>query len=212
MLAFNTKLVSRLTKVTPRQLGYWDTTGLIKPSVNPATGTGSQRLYSFQDIVQIRTAKALRDQGISLQKIRKCVAYLRKHAPELEHPLANLKLITDGETLFCLTADSDVIIDTLRHGQLVLSVVAIGKLVHELRAKAETLTLPIHETVIVGEFEYQVILTPDTEDGGYVVECPAIKGCVSQGETKAEALRMIKDAIELCFEVLEERKANAKVA
>ena len=212
MMVFNTKSVSRLTGVTPRQLGYWDKTGLIKPSVNPAAGTGSQRLYSFQDIVQIRTAKALRDQGVSLQKIRKCVAYLRKHAPELEHPLAELKLITDGETIFCLTHDPNVIIDTLSQGQSVLSVVAIGKFVHELHAKAETLIRPIHETVTVGEFEYQVILTPDTEEGGYVVECPAIQGCVSQGETKAEALYMIKDAIELCLEVLEERKTDAQVA
>ena len=211
-MVFNTKSVSRLTGVTPRQSGYWDKTGLIKPSVNPATGTGSQRLYSFMDIVQLRTAKALRDQGISLQKIGKCVAYLRKHAPELEHPLAELKLITDGETIFCLTNDPNVIIDTLSQGQSVLSVVAIGKFIHKLQAKAEILTLPIHETVTVGEFEYPIILTPDTEEGGYVVECPAIKGCVSQGENRTEALDMIKDAIELCMEVLEERKANTQVA
>ena len=212
MMSFNTKLVSRLTDVTARQLGYWDKTGLIKPSVNPATGTGSQRLYSFLDIVQIRTAKALRDCGISLQKIRKCVAYLRKHAPELEHPLASLKLITDGETIFQLTDNPDVIIDTLRLGQAVLSVIAIGEFVHELRAQAETLSRHLHDTVTVGEFEYQVILTPAIEGAGYTVECPAIKGCVSQGETKTEALAMIKDAIELCLKVLTGRKADAQVA
>lgn len=43
------------------------------------------------------------------------------------------------------------------------------------------------------------------EDGVWVVECPAIPGCVSQGETNAEALANIEEAIALCLEVRSER-------
>ena len=208
---FNTKTVSRIIGVTARQLGYWDQTGLVKPSIAQAEGQGTRRLYSFLDIVQIRTAKALRDQGVSLQKIRECVAFLRKQKKEIEHPLAELKLLTDGQSIFVLTANKDVIMDTLNAGQLVLSI-AIGQLVNNLKAEIVQMTQRFVENVVVDDFEYQVVIESDPEAGGYVVECPAIKGCVSQGETKEEALFYIKDAIAACLEVLEERKAYAEVA
>jgi len=206
---FNTKTVSRIIGVTARQLGYWDKTGMVKPSIAQAEGKGTRRLYSFLDIVQIRTAKAFRDQGMSLQKIRKCVAFLRKHAPEIEHPSAELKLLTDGQTIFVLTADKDVIMDTLNSGQPVMSL-AIGQFVNNIKAQIVQLTKKIVETVIVDDFEYQVIIESDPQAGGYVVECPAIKGCVSQGETKEEAIEMIKDAISACLEVLSEREEKKK--
>ena len=219
---FNTKTISQIIGVTARQLGYWDKTGLLKPSIAQAEGRGTRRLYSFLDMVQIRTAKALRDQGMSLQKIRRCVAYLRKQRKEVEHPLARseaegrssfseLKLLTDGQAIFVLTANKDVILDTLNSGQLVLSL-AIGQLVNDVRAQVEKLTQRSVENVVVDDFEYQVIVEADPEAGGYVVECPAIKGCISQGETKEEALIMIQDAIAACLEVLEERGTHAEVA
>jgi DNA-binding transcriptional MerR regulator/predicted RNase H-like HicB family nuclease len=208
---FNTKTVSRIVGVTARQLGYWDKTGLVKPSIAQAEGQGTRRLYSFLDIIQIRTAKALRDQGMSLQKIRKCVAFLRKHSPEIEHPLSKLKLLTDGQTIFVLTADKDVIMDTLNAGQLVTSL-AIGQFVNNLKAEIVQMTQREVSTVVVDDFEYQVVIESNPEAGGYVVECPVIKGCVSQGETKEEALFYIKDAIAACLEVKEEREATAFVA
>ena len=90
-------------------------------------------------------------------------------------------------------------------GQLVMSL-AIGQFVNNIREKIAQLTQRFVETVVVDDFEYQVIIESDPEAGGYVVECPAIKGCVSQGETKEEALEMIQDAIAACLEVLSERE------
>jgi len=52
--------------------------------------------------------------------------------------------------------------------------------------------------------KFQVTLDRD-EDGIWVVECPAIPGCVSQGKTKEEALGNIQEAIKLCLEVRAER-------
>jgi predicted RNase H-like HicB family nuclease len=48
--------------------------------------------------------------------------------------------------------------------------------------------------------KFTVILTPDTEDGGYVAECPTIPGCISEGDTVEEALANIKEAIQGCLE------------
>jgi DNA-binding transcriptional MerR regulator len=81
----------------------------IKPSVREASGYGSVRLYSFTDLVQLRVAKTLKDKGLSLQRIRKSIHYLKKAFPELEKPLAEKKLITDGETIFVLTEEKDAI-------------------------------------------------------------------------------------------------------
>ena len=53
--------------------------------------------------------------------------------------------------------------------------------------------------------KFKVILRPDAEDGGFNVSCPALPGCHSQGETTEEAIANIKEAIEGCREVLNER-------
>ena len=93
MINYSSKWVTQVTDATLPQLNYWDKTGLVKPSIQAAVGKGIPRLYSFTDIVQIKTVVKLKDQGISLQKIRKCIAYLKAHLPEIESPLAELRLI-----------------------------------------------------------------------------------------------------------------------
>ena len=52
---------------------------------------------------------------------------------------------------------------------------------------------------------FRVLLQPDTDDGGFNISCPALPGCHSQGETVEEALVNIREAIELCLEVLNSR-------
>jgi predicted RNase H-like HicB family nuclease len=49
-------------------------------------------------------------------------------------------------------------------------------------------------------YDFKVILEPDEEAGGYVISCPALPGCYSQGDTIDEALENIKEAIQLCLE------------
>ncbi|MCX6699006.1 MAG: type II toxin-antitoxin system HicB family antitoxin [Methanomicrobiales archaeon] len=55
---------------------------------------------------------------------------------------------------------------------------------------------------------YKVVVTPDPEDGGFTVSCPAIPGCHSEGDTLEEALENIKDAIVGCVGVLNERASR----
>lgn len=208
---FNSKTAAKVVDVSFRQIDYWDRTHFIKPSVREATGTGSARLYAFSDLIQLKIAKALLDKGISLQKIRKAINYLRKHMPEIESPLAELRFLTDGETVFVLTKNKKEIIDTLKSGQIVFSI-ALGDIVGHLKGEINTLQKDRKYTVTVKGKKYNVILHADTEDGGYWIECPALPGCASQGDTVEEALEMIKDAIKGYTEISETRKRVKKAS
>ena len=194
-LSFNTKTASRIVRVSLRQLQHWDERGLVKPSIREAAGKGTIRLYSYTDLIQLRVVRTLRDNRISLQKILRSLEYLQSHFPEMKRPLLELKFLTDGETIFVLTSDQKEILDTLKR-QFVFTL-AIGEIVHKLRGEVMSFIQKVRERVTVEGKEYEVILTPEIEDGGYSVVCPALRGCRSQGDTKAEALAMIKDAIHL---------------
>lgn len=208
---FNTKTVSNITKLSVRQIDYWDRTHFIKPSISEASGIGSVRLYSFNDLIQLKVAKTLMDKGISLQKIRKAINYLKKHMPEVEKPLAELKFLTDGETIFVLTNNKKTIIDTLKSGQIVFSI-ALGDIVEHLQGDIMALQKDRKYTVTVNGKKYPVIMHSDVEDGGYWIECPTLPGCSSQGETVEEALEMIKDAIKGYLEISESRKRLKKAS
>lgn len=206
--SFNSKAVSKIIGIPFRVIDYWDRTAFIKPSISEASGYGSVRLYSFTDLIQFRVAKFLRDQGLSLQKIRKSLNFLRKHLPEVEQPLAELRFLTDGETIFILTNKDKEIIDTLKQGQYVLAI-AIEKLINELKGRTSKITKDRTYMVNVAKRRFKVILHPDLEDGGYWIECPELPGCSSQGDSIEEALDMIKDAIRGHLEVEEEVKKEA---
>ncbi len=203
-MAFNTNTVVKIAGLTIRQVDYWDRTHFIKPSLKEASGYGTSRLYSFIDLVQLKVAKTLIDKGVTLQKIRKAITYLKKNFPDIEKPLAEMRFLTDGETIFVLTNKKGVILDTLSKGQMVFAV-AIGEIIEGLKGEVEKMSQDRKYKVTVKSKSYDVILHPDLEDGGYWVECPALRGCSSQGETVEEALAMIKDAIEGHLEVTAER-------
>jgi predicted RNase H-like HicB family nuclease len=207
---FNSKAVSKITGLSFRQIDYWDSTHFIKPSISEATGYGSVRLYSFNDLIQLRVAKTLMDKGISLQKIRKAITYLKKNMAEIEKPPSEVRFLTDGETIFVLTKDKKEIIDTLKSGQLVFAI-ALGEIVEDLKGEIIALQKERKYEVAVKGAKYSVILHPDTEDGGFWIECPSLPGCASQGDTVEEAIEMIKDAITGYLEVSKEKKSQRKL-
>jgi predicted RNase H-like HicB family nuclease len=201
-------MVSKIIGIPLRVIDYWDRTNFIKPSVNEASGYGSMRLYSFTDLIQFKVGKFLRDQGLSLQKIRKSLNFLRKHLPEFEKPLTQLRFLTDGETIFVLTNKNREIIDTLKKGQYVFAI-AIGELIKDLKGVTSKMTMDRVYVVNASKRRFKVTLHPDLEDGGYWIECPELRGCSSQGDSVEEALDMIKDAIKGHLEVQEELKKEA---
>ncbi len=159
----------------------------------------------------MKVAKTLKDKGLSVQKIRKSINYLKKTFPETKKPLAEMRLITDGETIFVISENKGVILDTLSKGQMVMSI-AIGEIIEELKGEVERISKERKYKIRVMGDSYEVILHPDLEDGGFWVECPTLPGCDSQGDTIEEALEMIKDAINGHLEVLAEMKADKRAS
>jgi DNA-binding transcriptional MerR regulator len=194
-LHFNTKTVAKITGLSIRQIDYWDRTHFIKPSVNEASGHGSIRLYSFNDLVQLKIAKTLLDRGVSLQKIRKAIIYLKKNMPEVKKPFLEMRFLTDGETIFVITRDEKKIIDVLKSGQLVFSI-ALGEIVEDLKGKILTIKRERRYDVYVRGKKYDVVLREDKEGGKYLIECLSLPGCSSKGESVEEAIERIKEVIE----------------
>ena len=113
--------------ISYRQLDYWARTGLVTPSIKGAAGSGSQRLYSFKDILVLKIVKRLLDTGVSLQNIRSAVTHLRERGAE---DLAKITLMSDGASIYECT-NSEEIFDLLQGGQGVFGI-AIGKVWNEI--------------------------------------------------------------------------------
>jgi DNA-binding transcriptional MerR regulator len=113
--------------ITYRQLDYWARTGLVEPTVRGASGSGTQRLYSFRDILLLKVIKRLLDAGISLQQIRTAVHHLRERGTD---DLTRVTLMSDGASVYECTSNDEVI-DLLQGGQGVFGI-AIGGVWREI--------------------------------------------------------------------------------
>ena len=132
MEGFTAQQASKLTSCTPHQLRYWDKVGLVEPTIQGTDGRpGRRRLYSFRDLVALRVVKSLLDNGMSVQRVRRAWDYLRRTAGMDSH-LSNVKLVTDGSTIFRVASDEDELLDALREGQLAFFV-AIGEIAREVQ-------------------------------------------------------------------------------
>jgi len=117
----------RAAGITYRQLDYWARTGLVEPSVRPATGSGTQRLYGFRDVLVLKVVKRLLDTGVSLQQIRTAVSALRERGVD---DLAQITLMSDGASVYeCTSADE--VIDLVQGGQGVFGI-AVGRVWREV--------------------------------------------------------------------------------
>lgn len=113
--------------VTYRQLDYWARTKLVEPTVRSAKGSGSQRLYSFRDILLLKIIKRLLDAGVSLQQIRTAISHLRERGTD---DLTEVTLMSDGASVYeCRSAGE--VIDLLQGGQGVFGI-AIGGVWREI--------------------------------------------------------------------------------
>jgi DNA-binding transcriptional MerR regulator len=116
--------------ITYRQLDYWARTNLLRPSISEARGSGTQRLYSYRDLLELKVIKRLLDAGISLQSARKALEVLRQAGGEV----ATANLVLNG-TQSVLAQDDDQLVDLLKGGQGVLNIVLpLAGVVEELEA------------------------------------------------------------------------------
>ncbi|MGI5201551.1 MerR family transcriptional regulator [Spirillospora sp. CA-108201] len=113
--------------ITYRQLDYWARTKLVEPSVRSAQGSGSQRLYSFRDVLVLKVVKRLLDTGVSLQQIRTAVSHLRDRGVQ---DLAQITLMSDGVSVYECTSPDEVV-DLLQGGQGVFGI-ALGRVWQEV--------------------------------------------------------------------------------
>jgi DNA-binding transcriptional MerR regulator len=124
--------VCKVIGISYRQLDYWARTGLVTPSIRAAGGSGTQRLYSFQDLVQLKVIKKLIDAGISLQRIRKAVQYLRQNKASA---LSGITLMSDGVGIYACESE-DEIIDLVKRGQGVFAI-ALDKVWEDLSSSLQ---------------------------------------------------------------------------
>jgi len=133
MEGFTAHQASKFTGCTPRQLRYWDSIGLVSPSVQKTGGRpGVPRLYSFRDLVALRVVKSLLDGGMSLQRVRRAWSYLNRRAA-LDRHLSEVKLVTDGVSIFKICRRDGEVLDALREGQLAFFVA-----IDEIASSVET--------------------------------------------------------------------------
>ncbi len=122
LVGYRVPTACQIAGITYRQLDYWARTSLVVPSIRGAVGSGSQRLYSFKDILVLKIVKRLLDTGISLQNIRVAVDHLRKRGVE---DLAKITLFSDGTTVYECTSAEEVV-DLLQGGQGVFGIAVSG--------------------------------------------------------------------------------------
>ncbi|HEY7222090.1 MAG TPA: MerR family transcriptional regulator [Micromonosporaceae bacterium] len=159
-LGYRGPVAAQVAGITYRQLDYWARTDLVVPSVRDASGSGTQRLYSFRDIVVLKVVKRLLDAGVSLPNIRKAIETLRRRG---ERDLATLTLISDGTTVYeCRSAEE--IVDLVQGGQGVFAI-AISSSFKEIRGSLAELPVTTAEPALAGE--------PEPERGDVVDELAA---------------------------------------
>jgi DNA-binding transcriptional MerR regulator len=135
MTGFRGPQVCKIVGISYRQLDYWARTDLIRPSIADARGSGTQRLYSYRDLVELKVIKHLLDAGISLRTARKAIEYLREHLGE---ELASASLVINGSRSL-LARSGEEVVDLVRQGQGVLNILPLAGMIEELDGKIHEL-------------------------------------------------------------------------
>jgi DNA-binding transcriptional MerR regulator len=127
---FSGKRTAEIVGITYRQLDYWARTDLVRPSLAEATGSGSRRLYSYNDLLELKVIKNLLDAGIRLEQVRKVFSYLRDN---LGTDVSTANLVIDGSSSV-LVHTGEELIDLLQNGQGVLNVLPLAAVKEEVDA------------------------------------------------------------------------------
>ncbi|MDO5747338.1 MAG: MerR family transcriptional regulator [Actinomycetaceae bacterium] len=131
---FRGPVACKAAGITYRQLDYWARTGMVEPTLRGARGSGTQRLYSFRDILVLKVVKNLLDTGVSLQQIRVAIDALKARGVG---DLASITLISDGASVYECTSDNQIM-DIIQGGQGVFGI-CVGRVWNEVEAKLSSL-------------------------------------------------------------------------
>ena len=134
---FSGTRAAQIAGITYRQLDYWARTGLVRPSIADAAGSGSRRRYSYQDLLELRLIKSLLDAGIRLETVRDVFANVRAYVgPDIT--AANL-VISGTSVVLC---NGDELVDVVRRGQGVLNVLTLASIKTDLDEAMAVVDLP----------------------------------------------------------------------
>ncbi len=126
---YSGKRAAEIVGITYRQLDYWARTDLVRPSLRAAQGSGSRRLYSYRDLLELKVIKNLLDAGIKLESVREVFSYLRENLGE---DVATVNLVIGGPKSVNLVRSGEEIVDLLQAGQGVLNVLPLGAVKEEV--------------------------------------------------------------------------------
>lgn len=124
---------AKVVGISYRQLDYWARTDLIRPSLSDASGSGSRRKYSYNDLLELKAIKKLLDAGIKLEQVRKVFSYLRQH---MSTDIASAHIVIDGSSV--MLCEGEQLVDVLQNGQGVLNVLSLGGVRNELQAALDS--------------------------------------------------------------------------
>ena len=127
---YSARRSAEIVGITYRQLDYWARTELVRPSLHDAEGSGSRRLYSYRDLLELKAIKALLDAGIRLERVRKVFEFLQD---TLDEDVARVNLVISGDSVL-VRRGADEIIDLLRKGQGVLNILPLAGVKEDLDA------------------------------------------------------------------------------
>ena len=165
MDGFTAQQATRLTGCTPHQLRYWDKVALVQPSLQQTGGRpGRRRLYSFRDLVALRVVRSLLDNGMSIQRVRRAWDYLRRTG-DMENHLSEIRLVTDGDSIFAVAVDEEEILDALRQGQLAFFV-AINDITQSVEEDISLFELDRSQFLEMLRFVEDDVLTEVNEANG----------------------------------------------
>ena len=119
---FSSTRTAEIAGITYRQLDYWAREDIVRPSLTKASGSGSRRLYSYRDLLELRVIKTLLDSGIKLQQVRKGLDYIRD---QLGEDVTSANLVISGTSSVVVNTGEDLI-EILQNGQGVLNVLPLG--------------------------------------------------------------------------------------
>ncbi len=125
--AYSGPQAARIAGISYRRLDYWARKGFVRPSLqNPRRGSGRYRLYSTLDILALKVARRLRDQGVSLRTIRRAIQTLRKGGLLGQDPLTHYTFFVQGKKLYVLTDDPSKAVEISQGAQLVFAITLEG--------------------------------------------------------------------------------------
>ena len=135
---FSTGDAVRISGVSFRNIDYWARTKFIVPSIAEAQGTGTERRYSFTDLLALRVARELREAGVSTQSLRRVVDFLRTKKG-LTQPLAECRLIVTGTDVQVATSTERIMSALRAPGQTSFAFVFdLARTVDEMKQEIET--------------------------------------------------------------------------